>query len=132
MKIKPHLFLAALAVVLLSGCSTTHEKLPAGDIDIYTKYKDEIATLHDPTLRPDSKRKYEAAITLYRNIDFSFVREISTLEKIFSARDAHLGKAEYEKQAIIYVYRYQDKRVRFVFMRYNKAVIHAECSDKIK
>jgi hypothetical protein len=70
-------------------------------------------------------------MTLYKNIDFSFVREISTLEKIFSARDAHLGTPEYEKQTIIYVYRYKDKRVRFVFLRYNTAVIHSECSDKI-
>ncbi len=131
MKIKLHLFLTALTVILFSGCSTTHEKLPAGDTDIYVKYKNEIATLHDPTIRPDSKRKYDAAMTLYKNIDFSFVREISTLEKIFSARDAHLGKPEYEKQTIIYVYRYKDKRVRFIFIRYNKAVIHAECSDKI-
>jgi len=132
MKTQPHLFLTALAVILLYGCATTHEKLPAGDIDIYVKYKDAIATLHDPTLRTDSKRKYDAAMTLYKNVDFSFVREISTLEKIFSARDAHLGTPDYEKQTIIYVYRYKGKRVRFVFIRYNKAVIHSECSDKIQ
>jgi hypothetical protein len=133
MKTKLHLFLVVLAAILLYGCSTSDTgKLPAGDIDTYVKYKNEIATLHDPTLRTDSKRKFDAAMTLYKNIDFSFVRELSTLEEIFSARDAHLGKPDYEKQTIIYVYRYKEKRVRFVFIRYNKAIIHSECTDKIK
>ena len=132
MKTKLHLFLTALAIMLFCGCATSRNKLPAGDIDIYVKYKDEIATLHSPTLRADSKQKYEAAMTLYKNVDFSFVRELSTLEKIFSARDAHLGKKNYEKQSIIYVYRYKDKRVRFVFIRYNNAIIHSECTDVIK
>ena len=133
MKTKLHLFLIALATILLYGCSTSQtDKLPAGDVDIYVQYKNEIATLHDPTLRTDSKRKFDAAMTLYKNIDFSFVRELSTLEKIFSARDAHLAKPNYEKQTIIYVYRHKGKRVRFVFRRYNKVIIHSECTDKIK
>ena len=132
MKTKLHLFLTAFVIMLCYGCATTTDKLPAGDIDIYVKYKDEIATLHSSKLRADSKRKYEAALTLYKNVDFSFVRELSTLEKIFSARDAHLGKKNFEKQTIIYVYRYKDKRVRFVFLRYNNAIIHSECTDVIK
>ncbi len=119
--------------MLCYGCSTSRtDKLPAGDVDIYVKYKNEIATLHSPTLRANSERKYNAAMTLYKNVDFSFVRELSTLEKIFSARDAHLGKKNFEKQTIIYVYRYKGKRVRFVFMRYNMAIIHSECTDSIK
>jgi len=133
MKIKLHFFLAGLAIMLLSGCSTLpSEKLPAGDIDIYTKYDNEIATLHNTVLRTDSELKYEAALTLYNNVDFSFVREVSTLEKIFGARDAHLGKKKFEKQTIIYVYTYKGKRVRFVFIRYNDAIIHSECTDEIK
>ncbi len=135
MKIKLHFFLAGLAIMLLSGCSTSQsEKLPAGDIDIYTKYDYEIATLHNPALRTDSKKKYEAALTLYKNIDFSFVREVSTLGKIFGARDAHLSKISFEneKQTIIYVYRHKGIRVRFVFIRYNNAIIHSEFTDEIK
>ena len=97
MKTKLHLFLTAFVIMLCYGCATKTEKLPAGDIDIYVKYKDEIATLHSSKLRADSKRKYEAALTLYKNVDFSFVRELSTLEKIFSARDAHLGKKNLRK-----------------------------------
>lgn len=133
MKTKLHLFSIAFVIMLCYGCSSTRtDKLPAGDIDIYVKYKDEIATLHSPVLRANSEQKYNAAMTLYRNVDFSFVRELSTLEKIFSARDAHLGKQNYEKQTIIYVYRYKGKRVRFVFIRYNTAIIHSECTDSIK
>ena len=132
MKIKLCIWLAGLAVLLVSGCSTSKpEKLPAGDIDIYTKYAGEIATLHNDALRPDSKLKYEAALTLYKNVDFSFVRDIKTLEKIFGARDAHLGNKSYEQQQIIFLYRYQRKRVRFVFVRYNNAVINSECTDQI-
>ena len=135
MKIKLHFFLAGLAIMLLSGCSTSQsEKLPAGDIDIYTKYDYEIATLHNSALRTDSKQKYEAALTLYENIDFSFVRDVATLGKIFGARDAHLSKISFEneKQTIIYVYRHKGKRVRFVFIRYNNAIIHSECTDEIQ
>ncbi|MCK4981509.1 MAG: hypothetical protein KAS17_01230 [Victivallaceae bacterium] len=133
MKIKLHFFLAGLAIMLLSGCSTSQsDKLPAGDIDIYVKYQNEIATLHNPALRTDSELKYDAALTLYKNVDFSFVREVATLGKIFGARDAHIGQKKFEKQTIIYVYRYKGKRVRFVFIRYNDAIIHAECTDEIK
>ena len=133
MKIKLHLLVAAAAIILISGCSTSQSaKLPAGDIDIYSKYKNEIATLHNPALRADSELKYRAALKLYQNVDFSFVRDLRTLEKIFSAHDAHLGKNNYEKQPIIYLYRYKDKRVRFVFVRYNNSIIHSECTDKIE
>lgn len=133
MKIKAHIFITVLAVMLISGCATSEsDRLPAGDIDIYKKFDNEIATLHNPTLRTDSKLKYEAALTLYKNVDFSFVRELSTLEKIFGASDARLSKQNFEKQTIIYVYRYKDKRVRFVFVKFNNAVIHSECTDKIK
>lgn len=118
--------------MLISGCSSLQkEKLPAGDIDIYKLYAAEIDILHNPALRTDSREKYEAALTLYKNVDFSFVREVATLEKIFGAGDAHLGTPSYEQQNIIYVYRYKDKRVRFVFLRYNNAVIHSECTDEI-
>ena len=133
MKIKLYFFLAGLSIILFSGCATSQsDKLPAGDIDIYVKYQNEIATLHNPALRTDSELKYKAALTLYKNIDFSFVRELSTLEKIFGARDAHLATRKFEKQTIIFVYRYKGKRVRFVFVRYNDAIIHSECTDKIK
>ena len=134
MKSKWNLFLAGIAFSFLAlfGCSSLqHEKLPAGDIDIYTRYANEIDTLHNPKLRPDSKEKYEAALTLYKNVDFSFVREVKTLEKIFGARDVHLGKPSFEQQDIIFLYRYKGKRVRFVFTRHNSAIIHSECTDKL-
>ncbi|MDD5697002.1 MAG: hypothetical protein PHH77_00130 [Victivallaceae bacterium] len=129
MKVK--LFYLAGLIMLISGCcSPAPEKLPAGDIDIYTKFANEIATLHNTALRPDSKLKYEAALILYKNVDFSFVRDLETLEKIFGANDARLGSKHFEKQTIIYLYRYQDKRIRFVFTRYNNAIISSECTDK--
>ncbi|MFA6716761.1 MAG: hypothetical protein WC082_04010 [Victivallales bacterium] len=132
MKTKMRVLTAVAMLMLASGCSVLpKEKLPAGDIDIYKLYASEIDILHNQSLRTDSKEKYEAAMTLYNNIDFSFVREVSTLEKIFGARDAHLGHRDHEKQNIIYVYRYKGKRVRFVFLRFNHAVVHSECTDKI-
>lgn len=133
MKSKLQFLLATLAIILISGCSSMQSnRLPAGDIDIYTNYKREIAILHNPTLRSDSELKYKAALTLYQNVDFSFVRDLKTLEKIFSARDAHLSKKNFEKQTIIFLYRYKDKRVRFVFVRFNNSIVHSECTDKIK
>jgi len=133
MKIKLHLFLSLTAAMLFFGCASSNsEKLPAGDIDIYKRYRAEIATLHNPALRTDSQLKYEAALTLYKNIDFTYAREVSTLEKIFAARDARLSKVNYEKQTIIFLYRYKNKRVRFVFIRFNNSIIHSECTDQIK
>ncbi len=133
MKTKSVFLLAGLAILLFSGCSTSRTgKLPAGDIDIYTRYAGEIATLHNNALRPDSKAKYEAALTLYKNVDFSFVREVATLNKIFGAHDAHLGSKYYKEQTIIFLYRHKGKRVRFVFSRYNNAIIHSECTDETK
>lgn len=132
MKTGIRILTAVTALMLIFGCSSLQkEKLPAGDIDIYRLYAAEIDTLHNQLLRTDSREKYEAALTLYKNIDFSFVRDVFTLEKIFGARDAHLGHRDHEKQNIIYLYRYKGKRVRFVFIRYNNAVIHSECTDKI-
>jgi len=132
MKIKLHLFLALTAAMLFFGCASSNsEKLPAGDIDIFRLYKAEIATLHNPALRTDSELKYEAALTLYKNIDFSYARETYLLEKIFAARDARLSKEKNDKQTIIFLYRYKNKRVRFVFIRYNNSIIHSECTDQI-
>lgn len=129
---KLHISLLAVLAVLFAGCTTLKkEKLPAGDIDIYSKYASEIATLHNPKLRPDSKEKYEAAMTLYKNVDFSFLRELYTLEKIFSPRDAYLGKVNFDRQDIIFLYRYKGKRVRFVFTRFKNAIIHSECTDQV-
>ena len=130
MRTKLHLLLTFSVVMLFFGCATSQsDKLPAGDIDIYTKYKEEIAILHNSSLRPNSKIKYDAALTLYENIDFSFVREIFTLQKIFSAYDAHETRPKNGKRTIIYLYRYKNKRVRFVFERYNNAITHSECTD---
>ena len=55
-----------------------------------------------------------------------------TLEKIFGTSDAHLGQKNNEQQSIIYLYRHKEKRVRFVFSRYNNAIIHSECTDQIR
>lgn len=133
MKTKLRFLLAGLTIMLFSGCvSSRSDKMPAGDIDMYRIYGNEIATLHNDTLRTDSKLKYAAALTLYKNVDFSFVRTLTELDKIFGAHDARLGDRNYEKQTIIFLYRYRGKRVRFVFTRYNSAIIHSECTDKIK
>jgi hypothetical protein len=132
MKSKLYFLFKVAAITMLFGCATIqNEKLPAGDIDIYTKYAREIETLHNKALRPDSEPKYKAALTLYKNVDFSFVRSVDTLNKIFGAHDAHLGNKYYEKQQIIFLYRYRGKRVRFVFIRYNDSIIHSECTDQI-
>ena len=121
-----------LVTLLFVGCASTQSgKLPAGDIDIPKRYASEIATLHNTSLRANSKPKYEAALTLYKNIDFSFVRDVETLNKLFGATDAHFGKKSYEKQNIIFLYRYKAKSVRFVFTRYNNTIISAECTDKL-
>ncbi|MCP3965158.1 MAG: hypothetical protein GY750_16760 [Lentisphaerae bacterium] len=117
------------SVWFATGCATA--KLPAGDIDTYTKYARQISILHDKQLRSNTQEKYEAALTIAKGIDFSYCREVKTLDKIFGGKhDAKLGDYVNNMQVIIFYYQYKAKSIRFVFQRYKNAIIKSEIKIK--
>ncbi|MFA7232385.1 MAG: hypothetical protein WC071_14020 [Victivallaceae bacterium] len=114
----------AIIITLIStGCKT---KIPAGDVDIYEKYSDEIAVLKNDKLKPNTQEKYEAAKTLAEDIDFSFLRSVSTIDRIFSTKDAHIDNPNSINQLIIFYYQYGKNSVRFCFRRHNNSVTSSE------
>ncbi len=129
--VKVSVFLTVISVACgFSGCCST-AKLPAGDIDIYSHYASQISTLHDKRISSNTKAKYEAALAIARGVDFSYCREVKTLDKIFGGtHDAKLGEYVNNMQLVIFYYQYKSKSVRFVFQRYKNAVINFEIKIK--
>ena len=106
------LWLFIAVSVIIAGCQSTR-KIPAGDITIYKKFADEIKIMHSK-LSPDSELKFNTAVILFNNIDFSFVREPKNLVKILGRKDAILISNE-GKEYIQYRYRFGDK---YIFVRF--------------
>ncbi len=122
--------LAALAAVLLlgvgAGCVWQEERLPSEDIDVLTKFAPEIAILKNRQYSAGSKEKYEAAERLAAGVDFSFTRNVLTLEDIFDPRDATRLPVRLNEEFIIFSYSYGNKVLNFNFARTNNAVTNSE------
>ena len=71
---------AVLLTFFICSCRTM---LPAEDIKIFEVCKEEIAVLKNPKISPNSKEKYEAALSLCKKVDFSYTRTIGFLGKVF-------------------------------------------------
>jgi hypothetical protein len=124
MKFMSFFLTSVFAIALLCGCQS--KRLPAGDIDIYTRYEPEISILKNPNIRAASKEKYEAACKLADGIDFTFLRQVATLNKLFTAKDAHIARQSEKLRSVIYYFNYEGKGIRFVFWCHNNVVIKAE------
>lgn len=93
--------------VILSGCQSA--KLPAGDVEVLRKYQAEIAILRDPKIKANTKVKFEAAKTIFHNVDFSYARNYKELEQIFGNSDV-VGKTRYGgKKSLVYTYSWEDE-----------------------
>ena len=100
------LLLLALSLVVV-GCSTT--KLPAGDVEVFQRYKTEIEILKDPKIKPNTKLKYDAAKVIFDNVDFSYARTYKDVQQIFSFNDV-FGKTLYGgKKSLVFKYSWEDK-----------------------
>ena len=117
-------FLAAVlsaAGLALSGCRAPVEhkfsKLPAEDIDVLTVFADDIAVLKNPEYSPGGLEKYTAARHIAEGVDFTFARNVSTLDNIFGARDAQIAVMSTTSQIIVFHYEYEGKVVQFNFSR---------------
>jgi hypothetical protein len=129
---KKHLLhlLALFSLLFAAGCTTPDvEKLPSEDIEVLTRFKNEIAVLHSD-LPPNSAEKYRAAKTLAANVDFSFTRQVSTLDQLFSSVDARVDKPRSINHMITFYYQHGDRSIRFVFYRYNNYVTSSEIIEK--
>lgn len=93
------------------GCKT---KLPAGDVDITRNFAPEIATLKDPNISTSSLEKYNAACVIAENVDFSYLRDISSMEAIFGQKDAVPGTFE-GRDYVLYTYKFMSKSIQFRF-----------------
>ena len=121
------LSILTVIAVLLTGCTTM---LPAEDIKIFEVCKDEIAVLKNPKLRPNSKEKYEAALSLSKKIDFSYTRTVKFLGKVFLDADARVNNQGDGKMVIIMYYPYEDHFVSFEFHRYKDHILRSNIRYK--
>jgi hypothetical protein len=119
---------AVLLLGVLAGCAT--ERLPAEDLDVLTVCRPEIEVLQSPNLPPNSKEKYEAAKSLLKKVDFSYIRRVETLDAIFSSVDALVDNPKSRTQVLSFYYQYRNRSIRFLFSRYNNIVTRFEVIEK--
>ena len=123
---KKYMLLTVMTIacgLLLSagGCKT---KLPAGDVDINRNFAPEIAVLKDPNISTSSLDKYNAACVIAENVDFSYLRDITSMEAIFNPKDASVGTFE-GNYFVVYTYKYMNKSIQFRFSIDGKTIIGA-------
>ncbi len=114
-------------LALLCGCAGT--KLPSEDLEVLTKYASEIAVLKS-NLPTNSSEKYDAVKKLMRHVDFSFTREVQTLDKIFNARDARVDRPGAIDHMIMFYFQKGNRSVRLCFYRYGDIVNKVEIIEK--
>ena len=122
-------FAAAALLALLCGCAT-EEKLPAEDLEVPLLYGDLIKVLQDPTIKPNSKEKYEAAKELITKVDFTLARELKTLNTIFYHGDALIDTPDQPDRTVIFYYPYNGHYVRLTFYTYQTLVLRAKIDEK--
>ncbi len=123
------LFFSIMAALVLSaGCASP--KISSEDIEVPVRFKNELEILHSTKYRANSREKYEAAMTLFRNIDFSFTRTVDTLDTIFTTLDATVNKHDKNEQNIIFTYQYENKFVRFIFARSGDRILRSEVTTE--
>jgi hypothetical protein len=114
---------ALMAVILLSTSCNSVTKLPAEDIEIFNVCKEEIAILKNPRISARSKEKYDAAISLSRKVDFSYVRTVEFLGKVFSEKDAKINKIDNNVYTVVVYYQYKNKYISYEFKRFDNQII---------
>ena len=120
---------ALMAVILLSTSCNSVTKLPAEDIEIFNVCKEEIAILKNPRISARSKEKYDAAISLSLKVDFSYVRTVEFLGKVFSEKDAKINKIDNNVYTVVVYYQYKNKYISYEFKRFDNQII--SCSIKL-
>ncbi|MDD4818318.1 MAG: hypothetical protein PHI85_10145 [Victivallaceae bacterium] len=118
--------LLAAALTFAAGCAST-EKIPVEDPLALKVCAAQIAVLRDPYCAPNSREKYEAAKYIADHVDFSFARNISTLDKIFLPSEVHVSETGNE---FVFSYPYRENDVQFRFVRHGETVIMGEAVER--
>lgn len=113
-----------------AGCHNPYAKYSSEDIEIDRKFAREINILKRPDLPPNSELKYRAAKVLADHIDFTFTNDVEVLDRIFGTRDLRVDDRKAAVQTLMYYYRYQDRSIRFVFVRNGRFVLRCEVTEK--
>ncbi len=119
----------SLMLLLATGCATSDNRLPAEDIEVFEKHADLISILKNPQLSPNSKEKYEAALELTRCVDLSFLRETSTVDKLFYHRDAQIDGIDTDTAIFTFTYRYGNDFIRFRFFTCRMFITRVEIKE---
>ncbi|MBP5530910.1 MAG: hypothetical protein J6Y54_02625 [Lentisphaeria bacterium] len=122
--------LAALLVLVPSFGCASEEKLPAEDLEVMQFYDQEIKTLQNPKLPPNSREKYEAAKVLAEKVDFTLLRELNTMNAIFYHGDAMIDTPDQPDRSIAFYYPFEGHYVRFIFHTYKTWVLRAQVDVK--
>ena len=115
-------FAAFAAIITLAGCAGLGNtpRINCEDVRIFELYADEINTLRNPLLQVNSQEKYNAAIALNKKVDFSFARNVRTLDEIFNSRDAVI-----DGDTIKFRYMYRENTIEFRFIRHGNVILNA-------
>ena len=126
--LKKSLLLLAFGIILVfNGCQSQQPpKLLSEDVEVLSVYAEEISILKNPSLRPNGKEKYEAALRLAQGVDFTLTRSVETLEQIFLPSDALLTRSIEYGDEIAFYYNYQNHFVRFRFWRTKNVITESE------
>ena len=111
--------LLAAAFALVSGCASP-EKIPVEDPLALKNCAAQIAVLRDPYGAPNSREKYEAAKYIAEHIDFSYARNVKTLDKVFLPSEVHISESGNE---FVFSYPYRENDVQFRFVRNGDVII---------
>lgn len=122
--------LAALFVLAASFGCASEELLPAEDLEVMQFYEKEIKVLQNPDLPPNGREKYEAAKVLAEKVDFTLLRELNTMNKIFYHGDALIDTPDQPDRSIAFYYPWEGHYVRFIFHTYKTWVLRAQVDVK--
>jgi len=111
--------LAAIAVILLcAACATV--KIPASDNKALTKYDREIACVKSTDI--SAERRYAAAEVLFEKLDFSYIRDVESLNAV-------LGKgartASFDGDRLQYTYSYGNKSITAIFWNQGHSIVRS-------
>ena len=119
-------FIAAAAVIFSSGCAGwfSDKLIPGADIEVVSRYKDEIAVLQNRAIKDNSLKKFEAAQTIIDNVDLSQIYELEQVERIFGKCHS-IGRGLYGGYYMVYKYSYGDRYIEINFWVQNNIIVNS-------
>ena len=120
-------FFAAAAVFVSAGCASwfSDELMPGSDIEVVSRFKDEIAVLKNRAIKDNSLEKYEAAQTIIDNVDLTQIYEVGQVERIFG-KYHKVGRGLYGGYYVVYRYSYGNQNIEINFWYQGDIVVKSK------